>query len=602
MVTAGFSVIPTGADKKASTPWKPYQDRLMTAAEVNEHFSRAERIAIISGKISGNLECLDFDDPRVYQPFLDLLEVRRPGLAGKLLKRQTPSGGFHLIFRCTNPVSGNMKLACTENNQVRIETRGEGGYFLSAPSPGYTVLSGSMLECPTLSAEEVQTIHSTAKVFDQKQQHAPLEQKQHSKKSGGDSDRPGDHFKEEHSISEMLEKYGWREDKKTSGGMGWTRPGKDQGTSGVLLETGNFYCWSANASPLEPEKSYDAFAIFVAYEHGGDFSAAARSLGGGYNTADQQRKEYSSVQKGPAADQQRKIVPVSIADFLSMEFPPRDQLLAPWLPSQGLTMVFAYRGVGKTHFALGVAYAVSSGGSFLGWQAPGAAGVLYIDGEMPGPVMQERLSAIITSNDKEPAAPFILLTPDLQPEGMPRLDSDEGQAAIEGIITDDIKLIVVDNISTLSGAKENEADGWTPIQEWALRQRSKGRSVLFVHHSGKGGQQRGTSRREDVLDTVIALRRPVDYKPDQGAVFEIHFEKARGIYGDDVQSIEATLSTDDQGRRSWLTRTVEAGNFDRIVQMTNDGMKQGEIAAELNLHKSNVSRHLKKAKAEGLVK
>jgi len=118
----------------------------------------------------------------------------------------------------------------------------------------------------------------------------------------------------------------------------------------------------------------------------------------------------------------------------------------------------------------------------------------------------------------------------------------------------------------------------------------------------KGGQQRGTSRREDVLDTVIALRRPVDYKPDQGAVFEIHFEKARGIYGDDVQSIEATLSTDDQGRRSWLTRTVEAGNFDRIVQMTNDGMKQGEIAAELNLHKSNVSRHLKKAKAEGLVK
>ncbi|MDR3631387.1 MAG: AAA family ATPase [Desulfocapsaceae bacterium] len=602
MVTAGFSVIPTGADKKASISWKPHQCRLMNPAEVNEHFGSAERLAIITGSVSGNLECLDLDAPEVYQPFLDLLEARRPGLAAKLLKRQTPSGGFHLVYRCSSPVGGNLKLACTKDNLVRIETRGEGGYFLSAPSPGYIVIEGSMLDCPILSPEEVQAIHSTAKAFDQRQQQAPLEQNQHSKKSVGDSDRPGDRFKEEHSIAEMLAKYGWREDRKTTGGMGWTRPGKEKGTSGVLLETGNFYCWSANASPLEPEKSYDAFAIFVSYEHGGDFSAAARSLGGGCKTADQQRKEYSSVQQGSAVDQQRKFVPVSIADFLSMEFPPRDQLLAPWLPSQGLTMVFAYRGVGKTHFALGVAYAVSSGGSFLGWQAPAPAGVLYIDGEMPGPVMQERLSAIITSNEKEPAAPFILLTPDLQPEGMPRLDSDEGQAAIEGIITDDIKLIVVDNISTLSGAKENEADGWTPIQEWALRQRSKGRSVLFVHHSGKGGQQRGTSRREDVLDTVIALRRPVDYKPDQGAVFEIHFEKARGIYGDDVQSIEATLSTDDQGRRSWLTRSVEAGNFDRIVQMTNDGMKQGEIAAELNLHKSNVSRHLKKAKAEGLVK
>jgi DNA-binding transcriptional regulator LsrR (DeoR family) len=51
-----------------------------------------------------------------------------------------------------------------------------------------------------------------------------------------------------------------------------------------------------------------------------------------------------------------------------------------------------------------------------------------------------------------------------------------------------------------------------------------------------------------------------------------------------------------------LTRTVEAGTFDRVVQLLNDGMKQNEIAVELGLHKSNVSRHAKKAKAEGLVK
>ena len=29
------------------------------------------------------------------------------------------------------------------------------------------------------------------------------------------------------------------------------------------------------------------------------------------------------------------------------------------------------------------------------------------------------------------------------------------------------------------------------------------------------------------LDTVIALRRPEDYSPEQGARFEIHFEKLR---------------------------------------------------------------------------
>lgn len=114
----------------------------------------------------------------------------------------------------------------------------------------------------------------------------------------------------------------------------------------------------------------------------------------------------------------KKIVPVNITDFLGLEFPPRENLMSPWLPSQGLVMLYAGRGIGKTYLALGVAYAVTSGGAFLGWQAPSPAGVLYIDGEMPGIVMQERLGAIIMSNQKEPVAPFILLTPDLQPEGM----------------------------------------------------------------------------------------------------------------------------------------------------------------------------------------
>ena len=35
-----------------------------------------------------------------------------------------------------------------------------------------------------------------------------------------------------------------------------------------------------------------------------------------------------------------------------------------------------------------------------------------------------------------------------------------------------------------------------PIQNWLLSLRSLNRSVLLIHHAGKGGQQRGTSRRE----------------------------------------------------------------------------------------------------------
>ncbi len=175
---AGLSVIPCGADKKPTiSTWKRYQSDLMTEAEARRCFANASRLAVIGGTVSGNLECVDFDDPIIYKPFLELLEIRFPGLPDKLLKRQTPSGGYHLIYRCTKPVGGNQKLAMKpyvdhdgkKGEDVRIETRGEGGYFLSAPSEGYTVISGSITDCPTLTPEEVQAIHSTAKAFDLRQ-------------------------------------------------------------------------------------------------------------------------------------------------------------------------------------------------------------------------------------------------------------------------------------------------------------------------------------------------------------------------------------------------------------------------------------------------
>jgi putative DNA primase/helicase len=69
------------------------------------------------------------------------------------------------------------------------------------------------------------------------------------------------------------------------------------------------------------------------------------------------------------------------------------------------------------------------------------------------------------------------------------------------------------------------------MQELVLSLRRSGTTTLIVHHSGKGGQQRETSRREDVLDSVISLRRPDGYEPSEGARFEVHFEKSRGFTG-----------------------------------------------------------------------
>lgn len=293
---------------------------------------------------------------------------------------------------------------------------------------------------------------------------------------------------------------------------------------------------------------------------------------------------------------------VGIADFLKMKFPPRENILSPWLPTQGLCMVHATRGVGKTHFALGIGVAVASGGRFLNWQAPEPRGVLYIDGEMPGVVMQERLSQIIASADKEPVAPLRIINPDLQGQAMPNIATEAGQSMLEPHL-DNISLVIVDNISTLCrGGRENDADSWQTMQDWALRLRTRGLSILFIHHAGKGGQQRGTSRREDILDSVINLRHASDYTADKGACFEVHFEKNRGIYGDDIKPIEASLITRPDGIQSWAVKDVEDSLTEKVAAYLNDGIPQKEIAEMLGVTKGTVSKHKKKAYQEGLLR
>lgn len=289
-----------------------------------------------------------------------------------------------------------------------------------------------------------------------------------------------------------------------------------------------------------------------------------------------------------------------VFDFIKKELPPREDILAPWLPVQGLTMIYAPRGIGKTHVALGIAYAVANGSTFLNWSAPKPRNVLYLDGEMPATLMQERLKSLMKDQTQKPKALFHLLTPDLQQGGMPDLSTCKGQEMLEPHLKD-IDLIIVDNISTLCRhSKENEADSWLPVQEWALTQRAAKKSILFIHHAGKGGHQRGTSKREDILDTVIALKRPEDYKPKDGAVFQIYFEKARCFMGDDAESFEAQLVINN-GVHEWKIKSVAGSTYDQVIDLAKQGYKQKEIAEKMSLDKSGVSRYIKTAHQEGRI-
>jgi putative DNA primase/helicase len=239
-----------------------------------------------------------------------------------------------------------------------------------------------------------------------------------------------------------------------------------------------------------------------------------------------------------------------------------------------------------------------TGTKFLKWQAGKARKVLHVDGEMCADELRQRFREIFWGGGVEPERGMLnILTADLIDLGIGNIASPKVQEEFEPLLYG-VELLVLDNLSSLTSViRDNDAESWNPIQEWLLRLRRRGVSVLIVHHAGKGGEQRGTSRREDVLDTSISLRRPSDYMQSQGARFEVHFEKSRGIHGDRVKPFEAQLEVRD-GAAHWTTREIEDVNAARVKALVDDGLTIREIADETGIPRSTVGR-IKKAIESG---
>jgi len=308
--TKGLSVIPTKpTSKKPAIPsWKNYQKELPTPEELTEWFSQNGRaLGIICGRVSGNLECLDFDfEAELFQPWTSLVEETMPGLLARLVIQKTQNGGRHVIYRCSEGnISGNQALAQIaiqssdaqeieyHNKTVKpikvgseyygvftlIETRGEGGYFLAYPSPRYELVQGNIREIPDITPEErscllqaAQALNTWVRPSDRIDGQVPRKSKTISGK------RPGDDFNERADLEVLLQRHGWKPVKRNGDYRHYRRPGKSRGQSASIIADRLFFCFSNNAPPFEAGKAYTPFAVYTLLEHKGNFQGAAAEL------------------------------------------------------------------------------------------------------------------------------------------------------------------------------------------------------------------------------------------------------------------------------------------------------------------------------------
>jgi hypothetical protein len=89
------------------------------------------------------------------------------------------------------------------------------------------------------------------------------------------STKPGDIYNARASWADLLEPLGWRYFFRNH----WTRPGKQFGISGSVLDAG-FYVHSSapETAPFQWGKCYSPFGAYALIQHGGDHSAAAKEL------------------------------------------------------------------------------------------------------------------------------------------------------------------------------------------------------------------------------------------------------------------------------------------------------------------------------------
>lgn len=207
---------------------------------------------------------------------------------------RTPSGGLHLLYRCEAAVDGNTKLARrparldelavapADRIKVLIETRGEGGYVITAPSNGgvhpsggaWTMLAGDFESIATISAVEREALLDLAKSLDE-MPRVPDREPAGGKRS---VERPGDDFNARARWPDILE--GWTcLFTASDGNQHWRRPGKGIGTSATINEGGEgvLYVFTSSTE-FDSPRAYSKFGAYAALHHVGDHKAAAAEL------------------------------------------------------------------------------------------------------------------------------------------------------------------------------------------------------------------------------------------------------------------------------------------------------------------------------------
>ena len=386
-LNSGLSVIPTRADKlPAVDTWKPYQTVALTTEDAERVFtgSKVQGIAVICGAVSGNLEVIDVDckydlTRTLWTEFKALIEEHLPEIANELLIAETVNKGYHVYFKSPAP-QGNQKLAQrhttpeerhktyqvelakgeaeeawkrSENDKVKVllETRGEGGYVIAEPTPGYRFIQGSYDRIPLITDAQRETLFNLAKSFHEIHEEPKAQTDQTAKHRTaspiGAGLSPFEDYNERADVVGLLQSYGWKVTGQSGERVYLKRPGSsDSKTSGNYHSGLRVFYPFSTSTEFSSEKGYNAVGVYAVLECNGDYSEASKRL---------HAEGYGDRYRSGAGEAPRTQPTATVTDSLRVEgiTPSGDRielgspLTATSLKAQDLSKVYIYHAPGS---------------------------------------------------------------------------------------------------------------------------------------------------------------------------------------------------------------------------------------------------------------
>lgn len=293
------------------------------------------------------------------------------------------------------------------------------------------------------------------------------------------------------------------------------------------------------------------------------------------------RRAVRTEKTGPVP----QLLALTLADLATHQFPPRRPLLyrgeSVVFREGHIGQIYAERGFGKSWLMQTIALVMATSIEALGFRNPAPCRVLYVDGEMASEELQERsanLCRVLHVPERSPlldTGALTIIAADWQSDYLPRLDTLEGQEAIEPFV-ENADMVMLDNRSCLFDPEgEKDPTAWQPAQDYLLALRRRGKAVMLAHHSNRQGGARGISKAEDPMNLLLKLTRPEDYSQDQGARFLVTFDKARGVYGAAAAPFIAALTP-----TGWTVEPVDGAEEDSAAKRLREYLRLANTVNE----------------------